>query len=250
MLIDRPEPEPQAGLIGAAKESHACATPPVDLRWIVVGMLVAALGFSITAHEFAVETGHRNIDQAMTVWVQAVHSPLLQALLELVQALQTPVTAVVVGSAALLLVWRRHWMQFATLALMAPGGMLVNIGVKQVFHRARPALPHLAAAHGFSFPSGHTLAITVTCMFVLVVLFGWTQRTSMRVLGVGIALALVALVAMSRISLQVHYPSDTIAAVFAGITWAALSLLLIAVVERMRVRARSPGVARHIACLR
>lgn len=107
-------------------------------------------------------------------------------------------------------------------ALAGLVGLLLYRGLKGVLVRERPFITHrsiVCAARPldrFSFPSGHTLhAVSFT------ILIGTT------VPGALLLLAPVALlIAMSRVVLGLHYPSDVLAgaAIGAGIAAAALSI--------------------------
>ena len=79
----------------------------------------------------------------------------------------------------------------------------------------------LSSAQGYSFPSGHTQAATVTYTAVVLVV-GWqlarpgpvARRTS-----AAIVVAVVAGVGLSRIYLGVHWPSDVLGGWLLGSAW-------------------------------
>lgn len=119
--------------------------------------------------------------------------------------------------------WKRQWQWAVTVACTVAGGMLLNVILKLIFHRARPSVSDLAATpQTYSFPSGHVMAATlfygVTAAYVAARLSAWRWR----VLAVLVALALVGLVAFSRMVLGVHYLRDVLAAAAAGIAWVAV----------------------------
>ncbi|MFT8325336.1 phosphatase PAP2 family protein [Oenococcus sicerae] len=101
---------------------------------------------------------------------------------------------------------------------------LVGVLLKLLFARPRP-LDKLVPASGFSFPSGHVLAT-----MILIILFwhfmlpyvkkGFWQRTTEFLL-----IFWVLLVALSRVYLHVHFPSDTIASVCLALGMAAFTKL-------------------------
>jgi undecaprenyl-diphosphatase len=110
-----------------------------------------------------------------------------------------------------------------TLALVTAGSELV----KQVVHRPRPpGSDTVVPGVIYSFPSGHVLE-AVTILGIIAVLV-W--RSSLpRILRVAVAVAVsvfVALVAVARVAINAHYPSDVLAGFLAGIGVLAIFILL------------------------
>lgn len=97
--------------------------------------------------------------------------------------------------------------------------------LKLVFGRARPTLiPRLHGAGWVSFPSGH--AMTSTVIFGLAVVLATERRRdsmgSRLVIAAGCLV--IAGVAVSRVYLGVHYPSDVVAGMLGGWTWIGVAL--------------------------
>lgn len=80
-----------------------------------------------------------------------------------------------------------------------------------------PTVKNLVSAHGYSFPSGHTAAAFAAA--------GVMWQTLPRWCG-GLALCLAGLIGVSRIYLEVHYPSDVLggALIGLGIAWMVVKL--------------------------
>jgi undecaprenyl-diphosphatase len=158
--------------------------------------------------------------------VQAARSEHVSALMLALHALQGKfvATCIVWWNAALS--WRKQWRLLLLLAVAAPGGMLANAVLKMLLARPRPAATAAVGSHGFSYPSGHVVAITLFCGCLLFGIFSRTSKTSWRIVAcVGVS-AIVALVATSRVYLDVHQPSDVVAAILFSIGWLSVSLLL------------------------
>lgn len=92
------------------------------------------------------------------------------------------------------------------------GSIIGNIFLKNIFERQRPfvelsLVPFINAPSSFSFPSGHSLAsfIGATCIF-------FTNKKW----GI-IAYIFALFIAISRVLLIVHYPSDVIIGSILGI---------------------------------
>ncbi len=100
------------------------------------------------------------------------------------------------------------------------GAMLISDIVKLLVSRPRPPVEHLQAVTGSSFPSGH--ATQASAFWFSLVLAAHAARAApllTRSLA-AVAVLLVAAVALSRVYLGVHYPSDVIAGVLLGTGWA------------------------------
>lgn len=105
-------------------------------------------------------------------------------------------------------------------AVSLGGGMLIYDLVKLLVARPRPTVEHLQAVAGSSFPSGHaTQASAFWFSLALAAPSVPAAARRRRVVWV-LAAVIVAAVALSRVYLGVHYPSDVIAGVALGTGWA------------------------------
>ena len=171
--------------------------------------------------------------------VGAMHSDsMTQAMLRLHTAHDAVLAATV---AALLVVFavRRHWRHAVLLVAIVPGGMLANVLAKQVFQRPRPGLHALIGAHGYGFPSGHTVAATLLAGFLALLVFRLTRAWIWRAFAIAAGAATVGAVAFSRVYLGAHYPADVIAAILAGTCWTGLCIVISDRVPTQR--SRGPG---------
>lgn len=105
---------------------------------------------------------------------------------------------------------RRDWLTAAAGVAAAHGA---SIAVKRVVRRPRPADPRVQVLVGtpsrLSFPSAHATSTTAAA-----VLFG-------RLLGARLVPVLVPPMALSRLVLGVHYPTDVVAGAVLGASVAA-----------------------------
>jgi membrane-associated phospholipid phosphatase len=143
--------------------------------------------------------------------------------------------------AAAVLAWKRAWSWLLALALTVPGGMLVNVLMKLAFHRARPSLEHpLLVLKTYSFPSRHVAGATLFYGFLVARYVGRPGPWGRKVMAMAAAVVLIALLALSRMYLGVHYLSDVLAAFAEASAW--LTLCGVATRTWSRYRAGTRGL--------
>lgn len=127
--------------------------------------------------------------------------------------------------ALLFLRWRR---EAGLLAATVIGGWIVDGLIKHAVARPRPAIvPHLTAAGGPSFPSGHAFNSAVVYLAIALAFAALSARRSVHWALIGTAIALSLAIAWSRVWLGVHNPSDVFAGWLGGVGWALLAAPLL-----------------------
>lgn len=142
------------------------------------------------------------------------------------EASNLPLIGIGVGIVGWLL-WKGRRFQavlvIITLALVTAG----SEGVKQLVHRPRPPDSNTVVPGViYSYPSGHELeAVTILGIVALLI---WRSRAPRAVrIGAALAVALFCLsVAVARVAIDAHWPSDVLAGLLGGIGVLALFALV------------------------
>jgi undecaprenyl-diphosphatase len=103
----------------------------------------------------------------------------------------------------------------------AAGASIISQSVKHLYERQRPDfIAALVEAHGYSYPSSHALVSAAVYLTIAIVAARFCAHWLGRILLYVLALGLILLVALSRVYLGVHYPSDVLAGFLLGTAWA------------------------------
>jgi membrane-associated phospholipid phosphatase len=193
-------------------------------------LILAAWGFGAIAED--VVTGDRLTlqDAQIAQWLHRhATAPLTTTMLVVSNVHSTVAVACYAAIVGIALWTKRDWRRLVTVVVCVGGGLTLNVLMKLAFHRARPVFDEpLLTLASYSFPSGHVAASTVFYGLAVAWIFTRTTRWLRRTLAVVAALAMIALVAFSRMYLGVHYLSDVAAAFAEGIAWLAICLSALA----------------------
>lgn len=118
-----------------------------------------------------------------------------------------------------------YWKSWKAEACLLVGSLFLMMGastaLKFLYQRPRPTIEWVISTIGYSFPSWHTAATMLVAAVLAIVLYQRCQRKFWRYFGQILVIALAILVAISRIYIGVHFPTDII-----GGWLLALTLLL------------------------
>jgi membrane-associated phospholipid phosphatase len=134
-----------------------------------------------------------------------------------------PVRIVIAGFLAL----RRQWWHLAAFAAAVVLSEVLIGTLKGAYDRARPP-GSLVVTSGASFPSGHSVAATVTVVAAVIAL---VPPGRARVAWGAAAAVFSVLMALSRAYLGAHWPSDALAGVLLGASCALLAAFAVGEVQ-------------------
>lgn len=143
---------------------------------------------------------------------EAMQCAALDALMPLITHLGSGGAVWLLAAEVLLLSKKYRRWGVALLGALAAGVLVGNLVIKPLAARSRPCWLEaaellIAMPTDYSFPSGHTLssAIAATVLTAANRRFGWA------------AIPLAAVIAVSRLYLFVHFPSDVLAGAVLGV---------------------------------
>ena len=155
-----------------------------------------------------------NIELSILDWIRTLHTPFLDKIMVFITRLGDAGIIWIVLSIVLLLIPKTRKSGAVMVAALVVDVLLCNIVLKNLVARTRPydvnTGVHLLVAklHDYSFPSGHTAAsfASVTTLYLAGEKKLWK-----------FALVLACLIAISRLYLYVHYPTDVLGGILFGV---------------------------------
>lgn len=154
------------------------------------------------------------IEIAILDWIQEIRTPVGDQIMPLITRLGDAGAVWILLAVILLLLPKTRRSGVILIAALCVDLVLCNGILKNLFERTRPFYVNTAVSllipkpGEFSFPSGHTAASFTA---VAALYFAGEQRLWKP------ALALAAVIAFSRLYLYVHYPTDILGGIIAGI---------------------------------
>jgi membrane-associated phospholipid phosphatase len=152
-------------------------------------------------------------DEPVSKWVRGGEGQL--SISRVVTNLGSPNLAVAIGVVSATALWRRCRASSITFGVLVAGALAADIGLKVIVDRTRPLDPAIDTALG-SFPSGHVIHAVVIFGLIPFLLWMLTNRRALVWLGITLFVVVVTAVAVSRVRLGAHWPSDVIASFFIG----------------------------------
>ena len=127
----------------------------------------------------------------------------------------------IVISWAIILIAIFYLKKWKTESLLVAGNLglagILIVSLKHLYQRPRPDILHLVEEKGFSFPSGHSLAVTLLIGSLIIILDQRVKNTTTKLALQGLLGLYLVSVLVSRVYLGVHYPSDVLASLSLGL---------------------------------
>jgi len=204
---------------------HSMAIMLKSSAAILCMALFIRLTFSISP------TGNvQTFDEGILVWVETLRTPFMNSMMLDITALGGLALTVVLGLLAVIIfLLTRDPAAAIHLFLTSAGGFFISSWTKSIISRPRPSIiPQLIHVAGFSYPSGHSVTSAAIYLTMAILACRHFKSIKTRVILIGLAGIMIALISFSRIYLGVHYPSDTMSGALIGLAWALFMAALFA----------------------
>lgn len=118
---------------------------------------------------------------------------------------------------SMIVFWKkRYFTAFIIYPIAVINTHFINQLLKVMIERERPSLNDAVDAVGYSFPSGHAMLSIVTYGFIAYMAVTHIKSRAGKFVIITAAVVWITSIGLSRIILNVHYPTDVIAGFCAG----------------------------------
>ncbi len=173
-----------------------------------------------------------HIDVRILNLIPSIRTPTQTTFFSIVTTLANTETAILLLVAIAAVLWRKKQRLLTVFVLLVGGGEeSVTYVIKHIVKRLRPEQAlSLIREDSYSFPSGHVVRATVLLGLLAYLLVKTYATTRAKIITIGLYIFTVFLVAISRVYLGVHYPSDVWGSALLG---SALLTAVIGILEAM-----------------
>lgn len=185
--------------------------------WLAAAVLLGL--FAVTARAVQINSIGA-FDMPIINTVQGAETDPLTAVMSAFTIIGSTKTALVLVILFLaILAAKKLYSQAAFAAVVIGGTAVLNQGLKFIFQRPRPEIHRIIDAGGYSFPSGHTMMAFSIYAVIAYIIWHHVKNAAVRTLVALFAVLMIFMIAVSRIYLGVHFPSDIAGGVFLSAAW-------------------------------
>ena len=193
------------------------------ITFLSLGIIFGIAGVVLFAQlaEVVMEGATQSLDEYGLRWINSHQSETLDHVMMEITSLGNFAVLLVMLLVVSAFLWlSKHKLSVVLMLLAVGGGYLANNVLKLFFDRDRPSVfEPVADVMTSSFPSGHAMVSTIAYLSVAYLVGRLEPTKAMRRITWALAVVIIILVAISRMYLGVHYPSDVIGGIIAGVAW-------------------------------
>ncbi|MDT8861402.1 phosphatase PAP2 family protein [Alkalihalobacillus sp. MEB130] len=168
-----------------------------------------------------------SIDQAIISWFTESSSSFVVTLMEAITKIGSGefilILSLIIG---LCLSVYKKWGYVIFLFVLTSGGIALNFFLKVLFQRERPGEMSVIEVFGYSleiasysFPSGHTMRSVILFTFLIFLCYRLIRNSLQVITFSSLFIFMIISVALSRIIVGAHFPSDIFAAITISLSW-------------------------------
>lgn len=166
-------------------------------------------------------------DEFIISIIQSVEHPIITRILTFFTHLGSYIgTIAVFILVSILFYFNRKGSEIILLSFVIATTPVLNLILKQIFHRPRPEIHRLIEIGGYSFPSGHTMYAVSLYGTTLYLLWNMGTKRAIKYMIALIHFVIIGLITISRVYLGVHYPTDILGGIFASVALIAVSAII------------------------
>lgn len=186
-----------------------------------VGLMITATGVFLELAEDVWEQEKFTFDSVIMDYLQSVESATLTNVFRMITETGSVwwITAASIFTVLFLWLKKRDVLGVLFFVIAIAGGGIFIFVLKYFFQRERPSLAPEYDGNGYSFPSGHALGSFILYGFIIYLIGREKRFFKVKMLAIALLSLLIISVGLSRVYLQVHFPSDILAGYAVGLIW-------------------------------
>ncbi len=215
------------------------------MKNVALPFLLILMGFGVISLSIALfwEISENVLNQQINVFnnfvidfFQYTFSPQFDDVMIFITELGSVWFIAVVGLFIALVLWfkKRDKWGILFLTLSVGGGGLIIMALKRYYQIERPSINEQIDAIGYSFPSGHAMGSLILYGFIVYLIIRSKLSKAKKISYSAVLISLIILIAISRVYLNAHFPSDVIAGQAGGLAWLLACIISLEVVKIKR----------------
>ena len=167
-------------------------------------------------------------DQAVSSFLTNIFSENSHPFFKLLNLIGSSIGIGITALIAVAFLWmkKNDYLSMSLLAITISTGSLLNKGVKNLIGRPRPETEHLVYVKSLSYPSGHAMMTTILYLLLAYFIARYIHTQTGKWITLFFILVVILLMGISRIVLQVHFPSDVVAGYAFGYIWVFIGVFV------------------------